>query len=159
MARANTVSKSRSSGRSAHRLQVENKQPHRRGENDRVGVGVGQHHRAAGLDRGLAFALRRDAGTGGFPDDDKPEIVVAVAEELPCAPDPCRDSTGCDDREARKHEPGTIDPMMFGQRLDVEPDSAAPQHVIPRSNPLAVWQCLRRESERRRADGRRRRRW
>jgi hypothetical protein len=34
------------------------------------------------------------AGSGGFPDDDKPEIIVAVAEELPCAPDPCRDSTG-----------------------------------------------------------------
>ena len=48
----------------------------------------------------------------------------------------CRDSTGRDDREARKHEPGTIDPMMFGQRLNIEPDGAAPStsyHAATRS--------------------------
>jgi hypothetical protein len=31
--------------------------------------------------------------------------------------------------------------MMFAQRLGVEPDGLARQHVIPGSNPLALGHC------------------
>ena len=70
-----------------------------------------------------------------------------------------RDSASRDDREARKHEPDAIDPRVFAQRLDVQPDGPAPQRVIPGSNPLALGECLRRESERRRPEGGQWRRW